>query len=173
MFKKVSRTRALNKQLEKQLQQGSLAVFEQRIKKVLLLVSDDHYNYKDSFKDLHIGLAVQAQDIHFLRFKEKIAKKEERPFDVITPDEFNGKGVITGDFAPFDPNIDYDLVIAYYQQPQLYLNSVVINQKKAFKVGLQPNHEPLFHFILTTKTSEIDLFIAELLRYLRILKYIN
>ncbi len=173
MFKNFSRVRALNKKLEQNITLDSLAVFSGIIKQVLILVNSDNVNYQDGFKDLHIALGANSQDIHILRFKDKISKKEDRPFDVITPDQFDRKGLLLGDFAPYNSKLKYDLVIAYYERPQLFLNSIVQNQTSAFKVGLQDNHAELFHFMLTTKTSQIELFIAELLRYLRILKHID
>ena len=172
MLKNFTKTRVLNKQLAKALAQESLPVFEGVIKKVLILAPNDEPKFQDQFKDLHIGLGLGAKDVHLLHFKAKIQKKEERPFNVITPMQFNRKGQIDGSFAPFDPKLKYDLVIAYCEAPDQYLNSIVINQQSAFKVGLMGNHEQLFHFILNTKTAQFDLFIAELLRYLRILKYI-
>ncbi|MEP2935068.1 MAG: hypothetical protein ABJM06_05085 [Gilvibacter sp.] len=172
MFKKTSRLRALNKRLDNALSADSIPVFDRKIKKVLILVQDDEVNYNNLFKDLHIGLATESKDVHLLRFKDKTEKKEVRPFDIITPEQFDKKGLIVGDFAPFNPDTQYDLVLAYYEQPQLFLNTIVMDQQKAFKVGLQGNHEALFHFIITTKTSQFDLFIAELLRYLRILSFI-
>jgi hypothetical protein len=172
MLKNFTLTRALHKQLNKALTDKPLAVFEGKISKVLVLVPTTEPIYQDHFKDLHLGLGLKATAVHLLHFKQKISKKEERPFNVITPKQFNGKGQVTGSFAPFDPTIKYDLIIAYYEQPEMYLNSLVINQGQAFKVGLMGNHEQLFHFILTTKIAQFDLFIAELLRYLRILKYI-
>ena len=69
-------------------------------------------------------------------------------------------------------NTKFDALISYYKADNLELNTVTALSKANFKIGISGNDQRLNDFIIDVKSSQINIFKQETLKYLTVLNKI-
>lgn len=121
-------------------------------------------------KDLCLLLDVKKENVHFMSFTPKIAKGDHDVSSLFCGKDIGWKGVFkTPHLKDFGAR-NVDLLISYYMEDLLALNAVSSLTKSKFRVGLKDDHYQTHDLVLEVKTEATDVFIKELIKYLKILK---
>ena len=91
---------------------------------------------------------------------------------VFTDNSFGMKGKIKSEEVNEFLKRDYDIVINYYTEPNIYLTLVSALIKSELKVGITSEGEAINNLVLKTDEKDFSQFNNELVKYLSILKKI-
>lgn len=123
-------------------------------------------------KDLCESLGVKDENVYFMSLVPKKAQGEDGVASLFCPKDIGWKGVFKTPHLKKFSTRNLDLLISYYTEDQLALNAVSSLTKSKFKVGLKNDHYHTHDLILEVRTEETDVFIQEVVKYLKILKII-
>jgi hypothetical protein len=115
---------------------------------------------------------IEEKDIKVLIFKNKIPKNEVNKYDVFSYKEINWSGEILDSNAKLFLNTNFDLLINYHDfenTPLVYASYLSVAN---FKVGFTTKDKIINQFMINTGTNNYQLFIDELVKYLKILNKI-
>ncbi|NBW27659.1 MAG: hypothetical protein EBR38_03700 [Flavobacteriaceae bacterium] len=115
---------------------------------------------------------IDKNQIKVLIFKNKMNKNEVIHHELITYKEFKWSGELTHSKAESFLNTNFDLLINYHEfdrSPLVYLSYY---SKAYFKVGFKTNDKIINKFMVNTSIYNYQLFVDELLKYLKILNKI-
>lgn len=104
-------------------------------------------------------------------YKYRPFRKNDIPtFKYFTEKDFNWKGKIKSKRLQNFCDEPFDLLIAYFHQPNLYAETVVLHSNAAFKVGFAKVNQSLFDIEISEHPFQVDRFLIELKKYLIILQ---
>ncbi|WP_439129077.1 DUF6913 domain-containing protein [Polaribacter sp.] len=112
-------------------------------------------------------LGVRNTKIYSYR---KFNKENEFSYKHFSEADLNWKGeYIQENFKSFLEQ-PFDLLIGYFNQPNLYTENAVLHSQATFKVGFSKVNEALFDIEISEDANNVKLFASELKKYLQILK---
>ncbi|MEL4308758.1 DUF6913 domain-containing protein [Joostella sp. CR20] len=122
--------------------------------------------------DIAKAINISASDVYIIGYVNKIYKNGSYLIPVFTDSSFGMKGKVKNEEVAEFLKRDYDIVINYYTEPNIYLELVSTLCKSEFKVGLTTEGEANNNLVLKTDEKDFSQFKNELVKYLSILKKI-
>jgi len=122
-----------------------------------------------------INLQEQVEAILNLRnckiFKfRRYNKLDDASYHHFSEKDFNWQGKISNiNFKSFLEQ-DFDLLISFFDERNLYLEFGTLYSNANFKVGFSEVNQALFNIEIAGKTKDCSVFLSELKNYLKILK---
>lgn len=141
------------------------------LKKVIIFL-DSTVDKTTIVSELTSMLKISESDIKVVVFQQKL-KNDVEATDIITPKDFSWYGKIESEKLKNILTNKYDLLINYSKVDNLYLNVLLLQCKVSFRVGFAHLDKRLYDLMIKCEPNEIDLFNAELKKYLAILKIIQ
>ncbi|MGV8945322.1 MAG: DUF6913 domain-containing protein [Lutibacter sp.] len=141
------------------------------VKKVIILL-DSNVNKASIVSELTEMLKISESDIKVVIFQQKL-KSNLAANEFITPKDFSWYGKIESEKLKSILTNKYDLLINYSSVDNLYLNLLLLHCKVSFRAGFAHLDKRLYDLMIKCEPNEIDLFNAELKKYLVILKIIS
>ncbi len=141
-----------------------------QVNKVGVLAFDELSKVIDITRLVEEGIE-NARNVQLLSFRpfEKSASKSYKHF---SEKDINRKGEFT------DPSIQqflerpFDLLICFYNQSNLYLEMATLQSQAGFKIGFAGVNDQLFDLVISENPLNAESFIAEIIKYLTLLKKI-
>ena len=115
---------------------------------------------------------IEEKDIKVLIFKKKTPKNEVNKYDVFSYKEINWSGEILDSNAKLFLNTNFDLLINYHDFENAPLVYASYLSEANFKVGFTTKDKIINQFMINTDVNNYQLFIDELVKYLKILNKI-
>ena len=157
------------KLINKNLSNVKLSAVDARIHKVGILFDESYFTEKEALVQDLIAQGIQPAAIQVLVFKNTIKKNETFSYPTFSHKDLSWKATFESSEVKEFIAQRFDLLINYYDMPKSPL-LVVSNQSKAlFKVGFASIDKKLNHFIINTTAEYHTVFMAELVKYLKIL----
>ncbi|MGJ8761642.1 hypothetical protein H0I29_12370 [Polaribacter sp. R2A056_3_33] len=167
-FLKLKETR-IKKKFDKNIKQVSESriVSQKEIKSVGILTTASISLEVDLQAKIETVLGLKNVKIY--SFKKSDATKDTS-FKYFTQKDINWKGVyIEPSFKSFleEP---FDLLIGYFSEANLYLETAVLQSNATFKAGFSGVNSKLYELEVSEDTAHVEAFSSELKKYLQILK---
>lgn len=118
-------------------------------------------------------LGVKKEHITVLSFVSAIAKEDKNNVSLLSTSHLGWNAVFKATHLKDFAQSPFDIIINYYEQDELPLVVMTALSKATFKVGISPLVERMNDLTIVVKEGKEDVFIAELEKYLKILKIIN
>ena len=114
---------------------------------------------------------IPLENIRLLVFKKFDKKQTYTDFEC-TENDFGWYGSLKlNKLQEFVKN-EYDLLINYGFEENLYWNVITLHSQSNFKVGFASKEEGLYDLSISDNERNLDVLTAEMVKYLRILKKI-
>lgn len=158
----------IEKKLQKLLaQETSLEGSQKKIQSIGILTADpisSKINLQEEFA--HI-LGVRNCKVYSFRKFQKTDKPSQKHF---SENDINWNGKFTQ--ANFQDFLEqpFDLLIGYFKESNVYLESAILYSKANFKVGFSQLHQQLYTLEIDLETNNLKGFAEELKKYLIVLK---
>ncbi len=174
MILKGFKEKSNEKYIDKTLKNRVVVNSNQKIRQLGILVKSNElidYNY---FKKLTDAMGVDSGKVAIIAFADdKVERAEEdKTFPVYSPKDLGWNGAINNKTLKHFVNADFDLLISYYTEDNIFLKLITTASKAKFKVGLSQVDERLNDLIIKTELSNFKIFKKELLKYLNTLNKI-
>lgn len=143
-----------------------------KIKRIAIVV-DESSSFNDrQFKNLQKLMGLDDTHFQILTIKHKKSNYNEFKGVVLLTNEINWKGEFkTTEIQQFlTPN--YDLLIDFIPNNSAIKHLIVSEVKSILKVGYHGNPPELYNITLQVDETKPDVFIAEMVKYLRILNVV-
>jgi len=170
MFLKRFKEKSNQKYLRKLLEDRATVIKLKKIETVGILLNFDEFNDYDVLKSFFKNLGIKDKNIKFIAYlnKDKVPPNSWDTF--FYADDFGWRGKINNVSLNDFIAKNFDLLISYYNTQSYELNVVTALSKAHFKIGIANYDERLHDFIINIKTSQIEIFKDEVLKYLKVLK---
>lgn len=172
MFYRIIKEFFLKKVVNKGLLGYKLEDSEDKIKAIGILIDESDFSNRELIlKELN-SYNLNVESIEVLVFKDKIKAKEiiQEPFYTLKDLTLTGKIEKTEVLDFIEKS--FDLLINFYEEPKASLNMIAKKSKAKFKVGFSTVDKRINHLIIHSEIENAKVFIAELIKYLRILNKI-
>lgn len=116
-------------------------------------------------------LPLQRENITILSY-HKVAKKEEVPPNTFSEDDFGYKGSLKSDILQNFVKNEFDLLINYTKEANLFIDMVTLLSKATLKVGFANIEDKLYDIVIADETLNEEVLNKELKKYLTILNKI-
>ncbi|WP_435415905.1 DUF6913 domain-containing protein [Polaribacter aestuariivivens] len=167
-FTKLKHT-ILQKKFQKTLQKSleNKVISQKKIQSVGILTTDEIQSKTAVLSILENTLGVRNAKIYSFR---KFNKLNEFSYKHFSENDIGWKGeFIQENFQSFLEQ-PFDLLIGYFHQPNLYLESAVLQSKASFKVGFSNVNSNLYEIEISEDVAKTNEFATELKKYLQIIK---
>ena len=159
----------VRKKLERLLanKQNTTIDSQQKITSVGILTSVDILESIDVKTQIQTALGVKNVQLYSYR---TFSKKNEPSLEYFSEKDIN----LNGNFI--QPNLKdfleqpFDLMIGYFNEPNLYLETAMVQSKALFKAGFSGVNNKLYQLEIASEPTQIKQFLQELKKYLQILK---
>ncbi len=136
-----------------------------------LIFLDDFSNKNRILENLRELLPNLETGVELVIFQQKIAKDPTNEA-IFTPRDFGWYGKIKSDQLKNILTKKYDLLINYSKVDDIYSNLLLLQCKAGFRVGFRHLDNRFYDLIIDCKSTDIEVFNKELIKYLQILKKI-
>ena len=126
----------------------------------------------DNLVSEFIKQGIEEKNIKVLIFKSKVNRNVVSKFDVFTYKDINLSGEIVNSKVELFLNTDFDLLINYHDVEKAPLVYASYLSKSKFKIGFTTQDKIVNQFMINTNPNNVQLFIDELFKYLKILNKI-
>ena len=160
------------KKVKKRLSNVDAAHCSDKIRSVGIIFDDTYF---DDYKKMIASLSeagIAENQIKVLVLKNKIKKSDTYEYPVFTPRDLSWRATFDKSEVREFADHEFDLLINYYEKEKSALLIVSHLSKAKFKVGFSSVDKKLNHFMIDTTASEHQIFIDELIKYLKILNKI-
>lgn len=172
MILKAFKEKSNQKYINTLLSARKSAVNSNKVKTIAVILNAEEFNDFEVFRSYFkvLNLISPKQKIIAFTFDDKL---DHNQWDIYySPKDFGWKGKINNiDLQSFIAE-EYDVLINYYKNDNLFLNLITAASKANFKVGLSRNDERLYDLIIDVKPKQIEVFKKEFKKYLNILNKI-
>ena len=169
MFLKFIKDFSLKKIVKKSLSGYKPAFSPDEVITIGILLDESYFSEKEGLiRELMVN-GFDRNNIETLSFKERIKPKE-----VVDCCHFTRKNIsVTGSFEKEDVaafiNKPFDMLISYYDVEKAPLLLATVKSKAKFKVGFSGVDNRLNNFMISSQAEKYTEFVAELIKYLKIL----
>ena len=144
-----------------------------RIKSIVILIESESFDLVSHFKNFSKEIGVNSENFHILEYQENNKESGSLHSKVWYTDKaFTYKGALLDQDLNKIIDHSYDLLINFYQTDLLELNYIASLSKAKFKVGFPEVDARINDLSIATSMKEVDVFIEELKKYLKILELI-
>jgi len=168
MFEKVKR-KSLRKLTERNLAKRDLSQVNAPMKTLGFLVDERLVQDFDLLYDFSMPLNLIPKDVKVFSFIEVKKKLPSLLQNQVQRKDFNWKGEMHNQNASEFLDRNFDVLVGYYDGKHEFLDVMISQSKAKFKVGFAGADERLFDLLISVKPTKIELFKAELKKYLEIL----
>ncbi|WP_299365846.1 hypothetical protein [Winogradskyella sp.] len=169
MILKAFKEKSNQKYVNKLLSARKVAVSSNKVKTIAVLLNADEFIdfevFRQYFKVLNLT-SPKHKIVAFTNDDKFVSSQWETYF---SPKDFGWKGKINNTELQLFINEAYDVLISYYKEENLQLNTITAASKANLKVGLSRNDERLYDLIIDVKPKEVQIFKEEFKKYLNIL----
>ncbi|MBV7270215.1 DUF6913 domain-containing protein [Winogradskyella luteola] len=169
MFLKAFKEKSNRKYVNKLLDARKVAVSNQKVKVISVLLNADEFDDFETFRTYFKELNLTSPRHKIIAYTNDDKFESSQWETYFSPKDFGWKGKINNIDLQAFINEDYDVLISYYENENLYLNLITALSKANLKVGLCRNDERLYDLIIKTKPKDINTFKIEFKKYLNIL----
>ena len=170
-FKKNTALKFIKKHIDdvKENQQSSL----KKIKTVGILADSDLYKAYDFTKFLCEKIDIRNSDIKIFLYQESDLDKNHENYKFFNDKSFNLRGKIKDLKVKHFANKEFDLLINYCKQDNIFAHLIAFQSKAKMKVSFETDELKIYDVYINIEENKIDAFNNELVKYLHILKLIN
>jgi len=167
-FKEKSNQKYINNILNSRRSQVDSRVIES----IGVIFNFDEFNNYDTFRKYFKSIGILDNKVKFIAFitDEKLTPNSWDAY--FHPKNFGWKGKISGVELNEFVNTEFDALVSFYSEDSLELNTVTALSKANFKIGISGQDQRQNDFIIDVKTSRVESFKVELLKYLKVLNKI-
>ena len=171
MLKKIKQI-IFEKKIREYISERNVSEKKSKVKKIGFLVDEDAYQNLDALYSFSETIGLQRKDIKIFSFKKFEKSAPTLLQNTVSQKDFTLTAKLKNGIGSDFLNIEFDLLVGYYQGRHLYLDLMVVQSKALFKVGLLDTDERLFDLQLALKPKDEDVFVIEMLKYLNALQKI-
>jgi hypothetical protein len=157
------------KLIKKNLSNVKISGIESKIQTVGILFDETYFNEKEALIQALLSFGIESKNVHFLVYKDVIKKNETFDYPTFSHKDLSWKATFENSEVKAFMAQHFDLLINYYDMPKSPLLAVSNQSKAVFKVGFASIDKKLNHFIINTTAEKHEEFMAELVKYLKIL----
>ena len=172
MFLRRFREKSNQKYINKILNSRKASVHERRIESVGVILNLDEFSDYDQIRMLLKTIGVKDNKVKFMALISDEKSAPNTWDSYFNPKDFGWNGKVNNIELVEFINTPFDALISYYKQDNLELNMVTTLSKANFKIGISGRDQRLNDFIINIEPKKVDLFNAELIKYLRVLNKI-
>lgn len=169
MFLNYLKDISTKKIVKKRLSNVSHLATSEIIRRVGIIFDETYFYERENLVQELIDKGINADDIQFLVFKDKIKKNEIIDYPVFSHKDLSWHGTVDKVEVKKFVSEPFDLLINYYDTEKAALLLVSHLSKASFKVGFTSIDKRLNHFMIDTNAENYKVFIDELFKYLKIL----
>ncbi|WP_335964354.1 hypothetical protein [Galbibacter sp. PAP.153] len=118
------------------------------------------------------AINISNENIFILGYVDKMYKNVNYLIPVFSDSSIGMNGKIKTDELGSFLKREYDIVINYFTEPNIYLELVSVLSKSSLKVGISEESEAINNLVLKVNEKDFSQFNSELVKYLTILKRI-
>ncbi len=172
MFLNGLKTKSIIRKLEKVNAARVPVTVGNRLKSIGIIETDVKKFDRKKLKKLASIFNVKEQEIQIVSFVKQKKKEDKENPGLFSVKDIGWKGIFkSSGLKDFGSN-SFDVLISYYSQDHIVLNTVSSLTQGKFKIGLGEDTYLTHDLSLEVKTAETDVFLVELEKYLKILKLI-
>ncbi len=142
------------------------------IKTVGILTDEQYFNDNTLLINSLTANGIKQEKIQQISFRERVKKNEDSTIPFFTHSAVSGSGTFIKPELKQFSEMPFDLLISYYDTEKPPLAIVTLQSRAGFKAGFSSVNKKLNNFMVDTTTEKPGEYIAELFKYLRILKKI-
>jgi hypothetical protein len=143
----------------------------EEIHTIAVLIENEQVFQRDIKGDLSRQFGIPKEGIDCLVYKS-YQKNEEKNTEFISEIDFGWSGSLNlNSLSEFVKN-DYDLLINYGFEENLYLKVITLRSQSKFKIGFATNDEGLYDLAISDDARNVETLNSETQKYLKILKKI-
>ncbi|MEQ6124866.1 hypothetical protein AAON49_11725 [Pseudotenacibaculum sp. MALMAid0570] len=131
------------------------------------ILSDEKLSNQFNLQDI-VSENLEVRNPKLYNYR-KFDKNLEKSYKHFSEKDFDWKGEIIDTSLKSFVDEPLDLLICFYPKKKTYLQYLTLLSNATFKVGLANIHNQLFDLEVAVEMSEIDNFLAETKKYLKIL----
>lgn len=170
MFLNYLKSAVAKKNVKKRLGDPVLGTSGDRIRTIGIITDDLDLV---QLQQLSANIASSGFDAAAIRTLTFVARpQKESAFPVFSARDMGWNGAIRSEAATSFLSTPFDLLINFYDQERSALVAATQASAARFKVGFASVDKKLNHLLIDSNTSQPDVFISELFRYLKILNRI-
>ncbi|WP_147677978.1 DUF6913 domain-containing protein [Algibacter pacificus] len=173
MILKGFKEKSNKKHLNKLLAERELKANNGNVERLGIVFYADGIIDLEWFKILANTLKVKPNELKIITFSRLEKELLNPENDCYNPKDFGWNGRIKNlDLQAF-LDVEFDVLISYYDTDILELKLITAKSKAKFKIGILQNDERLNDLIIKTNLKAFDLFKTETFKYLKILNKIK
>lgn len=137
------------------------------------IIFDENYFDEQSTMIASLGAAgILPEKIQVLVLKNKVKKSDNFGYPVFTPNDLSWRATFDKSEVREFADQEFDLLINYYDVEKSALLIVSHLSRARFKVGFSSIDKKLNHFMINSDANDHQIFMDELIKYLKILNKI-
>lgn len=172
MFKIIQK-KQLQKKIELYLKNRDISNLNDSVVTIGYLVDEDLFQDFEKLFEVSKEMGLKNKDVKIFTFMEVKKKIPSLRQNQINNKEFSWKGIIQNQNANEFLNKPFDVLIAYYNNENDYLDLMLAKSKAKFKVGFEGVDSRMLDLIIDIDLLNINDFKRELMKYLKVLGKLN
>ena len=160
------------KRVKKRLSNVDLVIFNDKIQTVGIIFDENYYDHQDKMTLALDGVSISSDKVQVLVLKNKVKKSDNYGYPVFTPNDLSWRATFDKSEVRDFVAQEFDLLINYYDVEKSALLIVSHLSRARFKVGFTSVDKKLNHFMIDSDPNDHQVFIDELIKYLKILNKI-
>lgn len=171
MLKRIQQ-RFLRKLTDKNLKNRDTSKLNEFVKTLGFLVDEELFNDFEKLFSISEKMGLKRKDVKiftFMRVKKKLPSLRQNQ---INNKHFNWKGEIHNQNAKEFLDIQFDVLVGYYNDKNEFLDLMMSCSKAKFKVGFSRTDERLSDLLISVDPLQVNQFSQELIKYLKVLNKI-
>jgi len=168
-FKKNTVLKFIKKQIDANENQR---IALKKIENVGILADYDLYNTYDFTKFLCEKIDIRNSDIKLYLYQEKDLHENHENYKFFNDKSINLRGKIKDLKVKHFVNKEFDLLINYCKQDNIFAHLIALESKAKLKVSFETDELKIYDVSIDIEENKIDTFNTELVKYLHILKLV-
>lgn len=140
-----------------------------KVESVGILIDETDFDKKDDLVMELVTSGIDLNNIEILSYKNKYKKKDDITCSHFSSKDITWLGTIEKDNVKQFKSKKFDLLISYYDVTKTPLLIVTHRSKARFKVGFSSVDSRFNHLMIDINMKDYKTFMAELVKYLKIL----
>lgn len=172
MFLNFIKNFLLKRKLKNSLITPKLKSTSNKIQTVGLIIDERIFDQKLELLKEFVKRDISLSNIKILIYNDKEKNKSTSNEPVFSLKSFDWNGEVIGKELKNFVKQDFDLLVNYFENPNVAILYASYVTNAAFRVGFDANDKKYNDIIIKTSVNDYELFTAELFRYLKILNKI-
>lgn len=160
------------KRIKKRLSNVDSTHSADKIRSVGIIFDESYFDEQQKMIASLAEAGIPENQIQVLVLKNKIKKSDNYGYPVFTPRDLSWRATFEKSEVREFADCEFDLLINYYDKEKSALLIVSHLSRAKFKVGFSSVDKKLNHFMIDTDAADHQIFMDELIKYLKILNKI-